>query len=55
MMWVPLKQGLVAFDGLIGTRARKRRCNNKGDSDNKEEDIIYEVSTQVSLVHGDRE
>jgi hypothetical protein len=48
-MWVSLKHDLVAFG------ARERRCNNKRDSDNKEEDIIYEVSTQVSLVHGDRE
>ena len=54
-MLVSLKYGLVAVDGLIGTRARERRCNNKRDCDNKEEDIIYEVSTQVSPVHGDRE
>jgi hypothetical protein len=50
-----LKRGLVTFDVLVEpTRAREHGGNNKRDTDKKEEDIVYEVSTQVSLVHGDR-
>ena len=29
--------------------------DNKGTTDNKDEDIIYEVSAQISLGHGDGE
>jgi hypothetical protein len=35
--------------------AREQGGNNKRDADNEEEGIVYKVSTQVSLVHGDRE
>jgi len=33
--------------------AREHGSNNKGDADNEEEGIVYEISTQISLVHGD--
>jgi hypothetical protein len=33
--------------------ARKHRGNNKGTAHNKNQDIIYQVSAQVSLGHGD--
>jgi len=29
--------------------------DNKGTADNNDEDIIYKVSTQISLGHGDGE
>ena len=50
-----VKDDLITFDGLVETRTREHGGNNKRNRDNEEEDIVYEVSTQVSLVHGDRE
>jgi hypothetical protein len=35
--------------------AREQGGNNKRDADNEDEGIVYEVSTQVFLVHSDRE
>ena len=42
---------LVKDDLLV----REQGGDNKGDTDNDEKGIVYEVSTQVSLVHGDGE
>jgi len=43
---------MLVKDDLL---AREQGCDNKGDADNDDECIVYKVSTQVSLVHGDRE
>ena len=49
---------LITVDGWWLVRpnlAREHGGINKGDADKEEEDIVYEISTQVSLVHGYRE